>query len=102
MKSISESTANYMMDIVAYTVIQSYIQRGVEPDIDGIEQFTRKMFLEYCEIEGITDVEEDNHEEELTEDEEDDYFDYCDYDNEDEELPSEEEIQEIIKRLFKE
>lgn len=57
--TISMDTANRLMDIVAFTAIQSAIELGEKIDLDAIEEFARDMFTRYCELEGITDVEEE-------------------------------------------
>ena len=71
MKSISWKTAEHMMNIVSFTVIQS-AQEADEPiDIDDVINFSRNIFMKYCEVEGITNVEEpEEDDEEWEEDEE--------------------------------
>ena len=89
MKSIKWETAEHMMSIVAFTVAQSMAKTGAEPDLDGIADFARGVFQDYCDTVGITDVEEpeesenDFGDEDLDEYEEDDYFDSEDEDEED-------------------
>lgn len=55
--TISMITANRLMDIVAFTAVQSAIELGEEIDVEAIEEFARDMFTRYCEAEGITEVE---------------------------------------------
>lgn len=57
--TISMNTADHMMDIVAFSAIQSAIELGEEIDLDAIEEFARDMFTRYCEAEGITEVEDE-------------------------------------------
>lgn len=57
--SISMDTANRLMDIVAFTAIQSAIELGEDFDLEAIEDFARDMFTRYCEAEGITEVEDE-------------------------------------------
>ena len=57
--SISMDTANRLMDIVAFTAIQSAAEFGEEVDVEAIEEFARDMFTRYCEAEGITEVEDE-------------------------------------------
>lgn len=57
--SISMDTANRLMDIVAFTAIQSATEIGEEVDVEAIENFARDMFTRYCEAEGITEVEDE-------------------------------------------
>ena len=72
MATINWETAKHMMNIVAFTCVRAAQDMGKEPDIKGIEEFTRRTFRQYCEVEGITEVEEE--EEKETEDENK----YCD------------------------
>lgn len=74
MATIKWETAKHMMNIVAFTCVYAAQEQGKEPDVEGIEEFTRKMFRQYCEVENITTVEEEAEEEEETEDENK----YCD------------------------
>lgn len=57
--TISMDTANRLMDIVAFSAIQSATELGEAIDVDAIEEFARDMFMRYCEAEGITDVEDE-------------------------------------------
>lgn len=57
--TISMDTANRLMDIVAFTAIQSATEFGEEVDVEAIEEFARDMFTRYCEAEGITEVEDE-------------------------------------------
>lgn len=57
--TISMSTADHMMSILAFAAVQSAIELGEEIDIEAVEEFARDMFTRYCEVEGITDVEEE-------------------------------------------
>ena len=57
--SISMDTANRLMSIVAFTAIQSAIELGEDLDLEAIEEFARDMFTRYCEVEGITEVEDE-------------------------------------------
>lgn len=57
--TISMITANRLMDIVAFTAVQSTLEFGEEIDVEAIEEFARDMFTRYCEAEGITEVEDE-------------------------------------------
>lgn len=57
--TISMSTADHMMSILAFAAVQSAIELGEEVDVEATEDFVRDMFTRYCEIEGITEVEEE-------------------------------------------
>ena len=57
--TISMSTADHMMSILAFSAFQSAVELGEEIDPEAVEEFVRDMFTRYCEIEGITDVEEE-------------------------------------------
>ena len=76
MATIKWETAKHMMNIVAFTCIRAAQEQGKEPDIEGIEAFTRMTFRRYCEVEGITEVEEEKEEE--VEEEEEEENKYCD------------------------
>ena len=56
---ISMDTANRLMDIVAFTAVQSALEFGEEVDVEAIEEFARDMFTRYCEAEGLTEVEDE-------------------------------------------
>lgn len=75
MATIKWETAKHMMNIVAFTCVCAAQDQGKEPDVKGIEEFTRKMFRRYCQIEGISEVEE---EEEEAEEENENENKYCD------------------------
>ena len=73
MATIKWETANYMMNIVAFVAMRAHTEQGEQIDIEAIEEFARNMFQEYCDMVGITEVEEP--EEENSEDFDEDYFD---------------------------
>jgi hypothetical protein len=54
-KTISWDVAEHMMDIAAFIYCQL---RDEVPTVEAVESFARDMFLEYCDSENITDVEE--------------------------------------------
>lgn len=72
MATIKWETANYMMNIVAFVAMRAHTEQGEQIDIEAIEEFARNMFQEYCDMVGITEVEEP--EEENSEDFDEDYF----------------------------
>lgn len=74
MATIKWETAKHMMNIVAFTCVYAAQEQGKEPDVEGIEEFTRKMFRRYCQMEDISGVEEEEEAEEVNEDENK----YCD------------------------
>jgi hypothetical protein len=80
---IKWETAENMMNIVAFTACQSFIDNDEELDLEAIQQFARDTFEEYCEAMGITEVEEPE--------EEDDWGDEFD-----EEVEDEDEMESII------
>lgn len=57
--TISKDTAERLMGIVAFTAIRSSVEFGEEIDVEAIENFARDMFTRYCEVEGITEVEDE-------------------------------------------
>lgn len=57
--TISMNTVDHMMGIVAFSAIQSAVELGEEIDLEAIEEFSRDMFMRYCEVEGITEVEDE-------------------------------------------
>ena len=72
MTTIKWETANYMMNIVAFVAMRAHTEQGEQIDIEAIEEFARNIFQEYCDMVGITEVEEP--EEENSEDFDEDYF----------------------------
>lgn len=54
-KTISWDVAEHMMDIAAFIYCQLCDE---EPSVEEVENFARTMFLNYCDSENITDVEE--------------------------------------------
>ena len=54
-KTISWETAERMMDFAAFIYCLSCNE---EPSVEAVESFARNMFLNYCNSENITDVEE--------------------------------------------
>ena len=83
---IKWETAENMMNIVAFTACQSFIENDEEIDLEAIQDFARSTFKDYCEAMGITDVEEpEDEDEDKDEDDFDSDFDFEDEDeNEDE------------------
>lgn len=77
---IKWETAENMMNIVAFTACQSFIENGKEIDLEAIQDFARSTFEKYCKAMGITEVEE-------PEDFDEDDFDF-DFDDEDEDMES--------------
>lgn len=57
-KVISWETAENMMNIAAFIFCQMNYDGHEEPDVDEVNKFARKMFITYCDFEGITEVEE--------------------------------------------
>lgn len=99
MATIKWETAENMMNIVAFVAMKTSIENGEQIDIETIQGFARNMFQEYCDAVGITEVEDP--EEENSEDFEDaeDCSDSDDED-EDEELPSDEEVMNLIMQVL--
>ena len=92
MATIKWETADNMMNIVAFVAMRTGIEQGEQVDLEAIKEFARDMFQEYCDMVGITEVEDP--EEENSEDFDEDYFedseedfdeDYFDSDDDDEE-----------------
>ena len=83
---IKWETAENMMNIVAFTACQSFIENDEEIDLEAIQQFARNTFEEYCKAMGITEVEE-------PEDFDEDDFDF---DFDDEEDDEDEDMESII------
>ena len=54
-KTISWEVAEHMMDIAAFIYCKLCNE---EPSVEVVESFARDMFLNYCDSENITDVEE--------------------------------------------
>lgn len=63
---ISESTANYMMDAISFTLIQTMSDAEIqsfdswEALADHITDAARILFKDYCERSGIVGVETEN------------------------------------------
>lgn len=55
---IKWETAENMMNIVAFTACQSFIENGKEIDLEAIQDFARSTFEKYCKAMGITEVDE--------------------------------------------
>lgn len=62
--TISQETANNMMDFGAYICCMACYREsgGVEPDFSWIEEYIRASFINYCEVEGIVIIETDGGE----------------------------------------
>lgn len=56
--TISKSTADHMMGIIVFSAIQCAIENDHDLDLDATEKFAREMFIRYCEMEGITEVDD--------------------------------------------
>ena len=103
---IKWETAENMMNIVAFTACQSFIENNAEIDLEAIQDFARSTFEDYCKVMGITDVEEPEEEEEDFDNDFDndfDDFDDVDFDDDDddeeEEYDGEDEMESIIYRI---
>ena len=89
MATIKWETADNMMNIVAFVAMRAGIEQGEQVNLEGIKEFARDMFQEYCEVVGITEVEDPDEEnvedfdEECSEDEDSakDYFGIDDEEN---------------------
>ena len=89
---IKWETAENMMNIVAFTACQSFIENDEEIDLEAIQDFARSTFKDYCDAMGITEVEEPEDEDE--DEDEDDFdfdFDFDEDEDEDEENENEDE-----------
>lgn len=54
------SDAMHIMDGIAFTLVRMGIH-----DLDILEKKTRDIFLDYCKLEGIVDIEDDIKDKEL-------------------------------------
>lgn len=62
-RTISFETANEMMNVIAFTIIQALKNSGIpirdiERLTDTINEITKDLFTSYCECENITEVSE--------------------------------------------
>lgn len=101
MTTIKWETAENMMNIVAFVAMETCIERGEQINIETIQEFARNMFQEYCDAVGITEVEDPEEENsEDFEDAEDDSDSNDEDEDEDEELPSDEEVMNLIMQVL--
>lgn len=60
-KTITNETANLMMNMAAFTYVDAMCSLGIPREeivamIDDINNNVRKNFVRFCEVEGITEV----------------------------------------------
>lgn len=55
---ISWETADKMMDIAAFIFCRMNYDNPEEIDVKEAEEFACAMFIDYCDCEGITEVED--------------------------------------------
>ena len=57
-KTIPWSVADAMMTMAAFVYTRELYEANIEPEVEDVNEYARKRFLEFCNAEGIEEVEE--------------------------------------------
>lgn len=57
-KIISWDAADAMMTMAAFVYTRELYEANIEPEVEDVNEYARKRFLEFCNAEGIEEVEE--------------------------------------------